>query len=219
MSRRLRAVFLDRDGVLNRADVRDGKPYPPQRLGDFVILPGVVDACAMLKRRDFLLVVATNQPDVGRGTQTRENVEAMHDVLVQQLPIDRIEICFHAGDTPCACRKPAPGMLLRVADEWQIDLQTSFMIGDRWRDIDCGHEAGCTTVFIDHGYREPLRSQPAYRTTSLLDAARWICSGGVGFSAASPDLNFKENSRCSALNPYSSSFQPKYTPTAPTARG
>jgi D-glycero-D-manno-heptose 1,7-bisphosphate phosphatase len=210
-----RAVFLDRDGVLNRAEVRKGKPYPPRHLGEFVLLPGVPEACALLKQRGFLLVVATNQPDVGRGTQTRETVEAMHDLLVQRAPIDRIEICYDAGDTPSFYRKPAPGMLLRVAADWGIDLRSSFMVGDRWRDIDCGHAAGCTTVFIDHGYDEPLQAQPSYRTSSLLDAARWII--GQDQSAGKADRPRKEIPRCSALYPYSSNFPPRSMPTEPTA--
>jgi D-glycero-D-manno-heptose 1,7-bisphosphate phosphatase len=209
-----RAVFLDRDGVLNRAEVRDGKPYPPRHIADFVILPGVARACAMLREHGFLLVVATNQPDVGRRNQARETVEAMHDLLVRQLPIDRIEICYDAGDAASVFRKPAPGMLLRVAADWEIDLNCSFMVGDRWRDIDCGHAAGCTTVFIDHGYTETLRSQPAHRTSSLLDAARWIIEQDQAATGTDP----KESQRCSAPNPYSSSFPPRFTPTEPTVR-
>src|SRR6266853_3102877 len=132
-----RAVFLDRDGVINRAVVRDGKPYPPQSVAEFELLPDVAEACAQLKRAGFLLVVATNQPDVGRGTQRREEVEAMHAAMCAALPIDRVEVCYDPGQgQPSEFRKPAPGMLLRAAREMDIDLPASFMIGDRWRDID-----------------------------------------------------------------------------------
>jgi D-glycero-D-manno-heptose 1,7-bisphosphate phosphatase len=174
MSGRRRAVFLDRDGVLNRPVVRDGKPYPPSSVEDFVILPDVPEACTRLKQHGFLLVVATNQPDVGRGTQSRESVEAMHALLVRALPIDRVEVCYDSGETASDCRKPAPGMLLRAAADCDIDLGASFMVGDRWRDVDCGKAAGCQTVFINRGYDEQLRSQPDYRASSLLDAAQWI---------------------------------------------
>jgi D-glycero-D-manno-heptose 1,7-bisphosphate phosphatase len=172
-----RAVFLDRDGVLNRPVVRDGKPYPPATLGDFELLPGVEEACALLKAAGFLLVVVTNQPDVARGTQSRAVVEEMHARLRQALPIDRIEVCYETGHgQPSEFYKPAPGMLLRAAAELRIDLAASFMVGDRWRDIDCGHAAGCTTLFIDYGYAESLRQPPHHRVPDLLAAARLITS-------------------------------------------
>ena len=172
-----RAVFLDRDGVINRSIVRDGKPYPPMRVEDFELMPGVVDACAKLKAAGFLLVVATNQPDVGRGTLAREVVEAMHAKMNAMLPLDRIEVCYDAGAAhgqPSEFRKPAPGMLLRAAREMNIALAGSWMVGDRWRDIDCGVAVGCRTVFIDHDYDEPLKAQPDFRVRSLLEAADTI---------------------------------------------
>lgn len=168
-----RAVFLDRDGVINRALVREGKPYPPSRLAEFEILPGVEAACARLKQAGFLLVVATNQPDVGRGTLTQEIVEATHARMCRVLPIDRVEVCYHPGKggSDCDCRKPKPGMLLRAARELDIDLRASWMVGDRWRDIDCGHAAGCRTILIDYGYAEELRQNPDFRAHSLQEAA------------------------------------------------
>jgi len=170
------AVFLDRDGVINRALVRDGKPYPPSSLTEFEILPGVPEACAKLKQAGFLLVVATNQPDVGRGTMTREIVEVLHRHMSQALLLDRVEVCYHSGrsDSECGCRKPKPGMLQRAARELGIDLPASFMVGDRWRDIDCGHAAGCTTILVDYAYAEPLRQPPDYRVKSLREAADLI---------------------------------------------
>jgi D-glycero-D-manno-heptose 1,7-bisphosphate phosphatase len=167
-----RAVFLDRDGVINRAVVRGGKPYPPATVEEFELLPGVEEACATLKGMGFLLVVATNQPDVGRGTQTKEDVEAMHATMRSRLPIDQVEVCYDPGQgIPSDFRKPAPGMLLRAARELRIDLPGSFMIGDRWRDIDCGAAAGCRTIFVDHGYDEALRQMPDFRVKSLREAA------------------------------------------------
>jgi D-glycero-D-manno-heptose 1,7-bisphosphate phosphatase len=173
-----KAVFLDRDGVINRALERGGKPYPPAGLGEFEILPGVPEACAQLKQAGYLLVVATNQPDVGRGTLRQEVVEAIHARMTQLLPIDRVEVCYHPGapQSDCDCRKPKPGMLRRAAHALDIDLAQSWMVGDRWRDVDCGHAAGCRTIFIDYGYAEPLRAQPDFRCRSLLEAARLISS-------------------------------------------
>ncbi len=168
-----RAVFLDRDGVINRALVRDNKPYPPSSLAEFQILPGVAEACAKLRRAGFLLVVATNQPDVGRGTLSQALVELLHEHMRRELPLDRVEVCYHPGKgaSDCDCRKPRPGMLIRSASELGIDLAQSFMVGDRWRDIDCGHAAGCRTILIDYHYDEPLRQTPDHRTHSLAGAA------------------------------------------------
>ena len=171
-----RGVFLDRDGVINRALTRDGKPYPPSSLAEFEILPGVTDACARLKQAGFLLVVVTNQPDVGRGTLKQDVVESIHSQMCRALPIDRVEVCYHPGKgaSECDCRKPRPGMLLRAARELSIDLARSFMVGDRWRDIDCGHAAGVTTILVDYGYAEPLRKAPHHRVRNLEEAANLI---------------------------------------------
>lgn len=170
------AVFLDRDGVINRALQRDGKPYPPTSLSEFEILPDVPAACAQLKAAGFLLVVATNQPDVGRGTLSRDLVEEIHASMSRRLPIDRVEVCYHSGrdTTECACRKPRPGMLTAAAEALGIELRRSWMVGDRWRDIDCGQAAGCRTIFIDYGYEESLRAAPDFRVRSLGEAAAII---------------------------------------------
>jgi D-glycero-D-manno-heptose 1,7-bisphosphate phosphatase len=175
-----KAVFLDRDGVINRALVRDGKPYPPTSVAEFEILPGVVEACAKLKAAGFLLVVATNQPDVGRGTLARPALDAIHAEMRRLLPIDRVEVCIHPGQgkSNCDCRKPKPGMLLRAARELGIDLAQSWMVGDRWRDIDCGAAAGVKTVFIDYGYDEVLRQKPDFTVGNLLEASKNILERG-----------------------------------------
>lgn len=169
-----RAVFLDRDGVINRPVVVDGRPFPPMTVDEFELLPGVAEACADLKAAGFLLVVTTNQPDVGRGTMARETVEAIHERMRVLLPIDRVEVCYDSGAEPSEDRKPAAGMLRRAARELDVDLRESFMVGDRWRDVDCGHAAGCRTVFIDWGYDEELRQQPDFTVKDLLGASAWI---------------------------------------------
>jgi D-glycero-D-manno-heptose 1,7-bisphosphate phosphatase len=167
------AVFLDRDGVINRALEREGKPYPPTSLNEFEVLPEVPAACARLKSAGFLLVVVTNQPDVGRGTLKQEIVETIHAGMCRQLPIDRVEVCYHPGRgaSECDCRKPKPGMLLRAAKALAIDLAQSWMVGDRWRDIDCGQAAGCRTIFINRGYVEELRQKPHFWAGNLAEAA------------------------------------------------
>lgn len=171
----LTAVFLDRDGVLNRTILRHGKPYPPATLEELEILPGVPQALADLKKCGFLLLVVTNQPDVARGTQQRVVVESIHAALANQLPIDDFFVCYHDDRDGCECRKPKPGLLLQAASRYGLDLTKSYLIGDRWRDIDAGHAAGCPTVWIDGGYAERGPSNPpAARVESCSEAARWI---------------------------------------------
>jgi D-glycero-D-manno-heptose 1,7-bisphosphate phosphatase len=172
-----RAIFLDRDGVINRAVVRNGRPYPPARVEDFELHEDVVAGCAQLKTANFLLVVITNQPDVGRGKQSRETVESMHLKMRSALPLDRIEICYHAGERygePCDCRKPQPGLILRAAAELKIDLRASYVIGDRWRDVDCARAAGCRAIFIQRGYEESLREAPDFTVTNFSDAVNTV---------------------------------------------
>lgn len=170
-----RAVFLDRDGVLNRAVVHDGKPYPPDSLADLEVLPGVPDALADLKAAGFLLLVVTNQPDVAKGIQSRAVVEAMHDRLRAELPLDGIFVCYHQDSDRCVCRKPAPGLLQQAAEWYGLHLPSCFMVGDRWRDIDAGWRAGCQTILIDYGYREGApENGPAASVNSLREAVDWI---------------------------------------------
>jgi len=168
-------VFLDRDGTLNEQIVRDGLPYPPYGYNDFRLFPGVAAGCRALCEAGFVLVVATNQPDVERGTQTKEAVEAMHTLLRSQIPdIERIEVCYDPGPAPTRRRKPEPGMLLDAAKALDLDLTRSWMVGDRWRDVDCGQRAGVRTVLIDFGYAEALREQPDIVVHSFPEAVAAI---------------------------------------------
>lgn len=169
MSRK--AVFLDRDGVINQASVVEGVPRAPACLADLHILPGVDAALAALHSSGYVLVVVTNQPDVARGTLRRERVEQIHDSLREQLCIDDIRACFHDTEQGCECRKPRPGLLLQAARQLDLDLRSSFMVGDRWKDIEAGRRAGCRTFYVDRGYAERPPDGYDYRVTSLPEAA------------------------------------------------
>jgi len=170
-----RAVFLDRDGVLNRAIVRNGKPYPPRSLAEVDILDGVSEAVASLQRAGFLTVVVTNQPDVARGTTPRDLVDTINNRLKAELRLDAVLTCFHDNAENCDCRKPKAGLLLHARDAYGLDLASSFMIGDRWRDIEAGINAGCRTAFIDYHYDEPRPPRQAdFVCGSLKEAAIWI---------------------------------------------
>lgn len=171
----MKAVFLDRDGVINHAIVKNGKPYPPRDLSEFRIIDGVLEGIQILKGSGYFIVVVTNQPDVERGILKHETVEKMHQKMEKFLNIDEIRVCYDDGKTVNSeYRKPNPGMILASAAENNIDLKKSYMVGDRWRDIDAGQRAGLTTIFLDHGYREALHQKPHYISSSLLEAAKLI---------------------------------------------
>lgn len=172
-----RAVFLDRDGVINQSTVRNGRPYAPKRVEDFIILPGVAEAVQRLRKAGYAIIVATNQPDVGAGRQSLQTVEKMHERLRRDVPVDDVKVCYHLGKDNCACRKPNPGMLLDAAEEHYIDLSQSWMIGDRWRDVAAGRAAGCRTVFVDYGYEEQRPESPDVVVSSLAEAVPFVLSG------------------------------------------
>jgi D-glycero-D-manno-heptose 1,7-bisphosphate phosphatase len=168
------AVFLDRDGVLNEAVVRDHKPYSPLSPHEVVVVPGITEACARLRAAGFVLVVVTNQPDVARGRQTREGVEAVNAVVEAAVPVDAVYVCFHDNADHCRCRKPEPGMLLDAARDLGLDLGASFMVGDRWTDVEAGRRAGCRTVYIDLGYEEPRAAAPDHTALGPVEALEWV---------------------------------------------
>ena len=166
-----RAVFLDRDGVINANLERNGRPVAPTTLAEFRLLPGVEDAVRHLKERGFLVIVITNQPDVADGRTARSTVEAMHDLIRNRLAVDDIRVCFHNDSAGCACRKPKPGMIFDAAAEHGIDLAASYLVGDRWRDVAAGRAAGCSTIFIDYGYKQDGPNSPDAVAKSLAEAA------------------------------------------------
>ena len=168
------AVFLDRDGVVNRAVVVDGRPHPPARVDDLALEPGAAEACRLLAAAGLPLVVITNQPDVARGTTERSAVDAINDALRGLRPLTAVYACFHDDADACACRKPKPGLLLDAARDLDLALDRSIAVGDRWRDVEAGRAAGCATVFIDHGYSERAPDSPDLVVGSLREAVAWI---------------------------------------------
>lgn len=169
------AVFLDRDGVLNRALVRGGRPYSPRNLDELELLPGVEDACRRLRAAGFLLLVATNQPDVARRAISRETVDAMNESVRSRLSLDAVLVCPHDDADGCSCRKPQPGLITGACERFGVDPHISYLVGDRWRDIEAGRRAGCRTVLLEYGYDEPS-PEPDARASSLSEAAGWILS-------------------------------------------
>jgi D-glycero-D-manno-heptose 1,7-bisphosphate phosphatase len=155
------AVFLDRDGILNRAVVRDGKPYPPARVEQVEILPGTITSLQELQAAGYMMIGITNQPDVARGTQSREVVESINTMIQSRLPVREIFVCYHDSIDNCDCRKPKPGLILQAAKKYGLDLSQSWMVGDRWKDIEAGHRTGLKTIFVDRHYAETYVGVPA----------------------------------------------------------
>ena len=169
-----RAVFLDRDGVINCAIVINQKPYAPIKLKKLKILPGIKKALKELQKSNWLTIVVTNQPDVARGKAKLRDIELINKYLKKQLPINAFYTCYHDTIDYCDCRKPSPGFFFKAKKAYKIDLKKSFMIGDRWSDIEAGRRAGCKTVFIDHGYAEKQPRKYNYKVKSLPDAVKII---------------------------------------------
>jgi D-glycero-D-manno-heptose 1,7-bisphosphate phosphatase len=177
-----RVVFLDRDGVLNRAFPEGGTTRPPMSVDELELLPGVPEALARLADAGFALVVVTNQPDVARGKQTREAVEAINAKLCEQLPLLDVFACYHDTPDNCRCRKPKPGLLLAAAAKWNLDLTSAVLIGDRWSDVAAAHAAGCRAVLIDTPFSRPERCSPDHRTADITGAVEWVLANAESFA-------------------------------------
>lgn len=171
------AVFLDRDGVLNAPVMRAGALRPPRSPADLVMLPGTEEACSSLRAAGWLLIVTTNQPEIARGTLSRPDVDAVNRRLRGRLQLDDVMVCPHDDDARCACRKPGDGMLREAAARWSVDLRASYMVGDRWRDVEAGRRAGCVTIHLDRRCDERPPEAPDFVVSSLAEAAEVILRG------------------------------------------
>jgi D-glycero-D-manno-heptose 1,7-bisphosphate phosphatase len=171
-----RAVFLDRDGVLNRAILDEhGRPLPPRARAEFSLLPQVTDACRRLKDLGYLLICVTNQPDLARGGADPAFVDWINERVRSACGLDQVRMCPHDDGDNCSCRKPKPGMIVAAASEFGICLPASFMIGDRYRDIEAGQAASCRTILVDRGYPERRPAiPPDVAVSSLREGVDYI---------------------------------------------
>ena len=167
-------IFLDRDGVICRTFIRNGKPFAPRSLEEFKLMPNSRRSVMQLKQAGFIVVVVTNQPDIGNGFVNNEVINEMHQKLLEKTLVNDIIVCPHRQDYGCKCRKPEPGMLFTASEKYGIDLRKSFMVGDRASDIEAGEKAGCRTVFIDRHYSEPPPPAPEAIVNSLQKAVKYI---------------------------------------------
>ncbi len=167
-----KAIFLDSDGVLNTAIIKNGNPVAPTTLSELEIPNEVKPALDKLKSAGYLLICVTNKPDIERGLMTQADVDAIYNKIRHDLPLDDVFICYSENSD---CYKPKPGLLLEATQKYNIDLTLSFMIGDRWRDVGAGQNAPCRTIWIDRGYLEQKPNPPAdYTVHSLAEAVEWI---------------------------------------------
>ena len=169
-----KSVFLDRDGVINKAYIKDGLPQSPNSLNELKILPGVRESIIKLKKLNFICLMVTNQPNVSRKKIEKNSVIQMNNFLKNEIALDDIFVCYHDDSDNCNCRKPKPGLLLQAGKKWDVDFKKSFMIGDRWRDIQAGEKVGCKTIFLDYKYNEKKPKKPDFVSDSLLNAAHII---------------------------------------------
>lgn len=163
-----KAIFLDRDGVINKVIFRDGKPCSPRILEEFVFNGGIKEAIHKMKELGYRVFVVSNQPDIARGMISQEFLDRMNQEIWQEVPVDDIFICPHDDHHDCSCRKPKPGLLLEAAKKWKIDLLSSFMIGDTWKDMEAGKRAGCRTILLETPYNQDTGCD--YRVKSLREA-------------------------------------------------
>ncbi len=168
-----KAVFLDRDGVLIKAPVtRDRKPLSIKNISKLKFLPTVIKTCKVLKS-NYLLIMITNQPDVSRKKIKKLKVDEINILIKKKLNLDDVFVCYTDNDKS-KFRKPNPGMILKAAAKYNINLKKSYFIGDRWKDIDAGRKAYCKTVFIDHNYNEKLNLKPNYKIKKFKEVLSFI---------------------------------------------
>ena len=143
-----RAVFIERDGILNEVRVGPKHPITPLTLEEFKVNTAAVAPLQALKAAGFVLIVTTNQPGLSRGYQARRELDRMHDVLRRTFAVDDLLVCPHDETDHCPCRKPRPGLLIEAAFKWHLNLDHSFVISDKWQDSEAARTAGCTSLLL-----------------------------------------------------------------------
>jgi len=169
-----KAIILDRDGIINKIVIRNGKASSPRKLGEFKFLPNIKKYLESFREMGFLNIVFTNQPDISRGLLKREELRKMHKFISEILPIDEIKFCPHDDNDNCSCRKPKPGLILEAAKKWSIDLKKSYVIGDGWKDMAAGKRAGCKTFLMRRKYNKNLQSGFDFGVNNLKEVIKII---------------------------------------------
>ena len=161
-----KAFFLDRDGILNKAIVRNGKPYAPITDEEFKINTKFLSTIKYLKSLNYILIIITNQPDVQKKILKRSQVNKFNLLLKNYFKIDDIFVSF-SNNNKNYRRKPNPGMLLEAKNRWNINFRKSYFVGDRKSDIDAGTKVGVKTIFVDRNYKEKKPVNYNYKIKNL----------------------------------------------------
>ena len=142
------AVFIERDGLLNRVRVERRQPRSPLSMEEFQINPEAIAPLKALKEAGFVVLATTNQPGLSRGTLPRRELDRMHVLLQKTFSLDGILVCPHDENDACPCRRPKPGLLIEAAFKWHLEIDHSFVVSEMWQDAQAAHVAGCTSLLI-----------------------------------------------------------------------
>ncbi|MBP7462560.1 MAG: HAD-IIIA family hydrolase [Candidatus Delongbacteria bacterium] len=163
----INTVFFDRDGVINEVVQRDGHFYSPRQLKDFKVRPDFIRLYRILEPMKLKMLVVSNQPDLARGLMSAECLEEMNQVLLSQFHFLDIRYCTHDDRDQCSCRKPKPGMLLELMARYHLRTEEAMIIGDGWKDMEAGRQAGIKTVYLATPYNRSESVVSDYRVDCL----------------------------------------------------
>lgn len=172
VTKKNRAFFLDRDGVINKSLLKKGKPLAPREFKQFKIIKNVDKSLIFLKKQGFKNIIITNQPDIKKGLIKNSTSKRINKEIKKKLQIDDIFICKHTDEDNCNCRKPKTGLIKKAKKKWNIDLKKSYLIGDRWRDIFLANKLKINCFYIDKNYKERKPKKYNYKVKNLYAAIR-----------------------------------------------
>jgi len=168
-----RAIFLDRDGVIIKAPTINNKPKSIKKLNELTFIKGIITFCRYYKKKNYFLIMVTNQPEVKRKKNTKRNIIQINNFIQKKLKLDKVYVCYSDNEKSFD-RKPNPGMVLKSKSKYKLNLKKSFIVGDRWRDIGVAHKTGCISILIDRNYDEKMIFKPNYVVKKIKDIYKII---------------------------------------------
>ena len=171
----MKALFLDRDGIINRSfKNKKGKPKAPTLFKDFIFLPFLKNYLNEIKKLNFNIIIITNQPDISYGVLKEAELYKMHSKIYSSLPVTNIYVCKHSKEDNCKCRKPKTGLFRQALKKYNLNLKNSYAIGDRWSDIVASYKCGIKSIYVDRNYNEPKPTKQIFTTKSTKKALEYI---------------------------------------------